>query len=42
MDTKQLLNDEEPTAVAGGNQASMNQWSRSVEVTTGYTCSSFR
>lgn len=32
MDTKQLLNDEDLTAVAGGNQASMNQWSRSVEV----------
>lgn len=31
MDTKQLLNDEELTAVAGGNQASMNQWSQSVE-----------
>ena len=30
MDTKQLLNDEELTAVAGGNQASMNQWSQSV------------
>ena len=32
MDTKQLLNDAELTAVAGGNQASMHQWSRSVEV----------
>lgn len=32
MDTKQLLNDEELAAVAGGNQASMHQWSRSVEV----------